>query len=237
MSAADVIQQMRNHKEIKDIIQSKKGLFDSALGGARGGDFTPFEDQAAVARATVGGKITDTDPALNMTPELMAETWLTDEVQKAYVVRSEPVVIGTRWEDVCGRFRVAQGFGNAVLITRELQEPITDFRKRAVKFCNSKSEAEGVPGSFRNWMKNQHILVRTLVVSVGFTLIAQLLWWTVDVLFPYFECQKMNSSAMCWLFNAIRMYTVEYNNQLRWFVAAQVLSSISAAAIWLLSFL
>jgi len=185
----------------------------------------------------IHGKITDTDPALDMTTELMAETWLTGDVQKAYVVRSEPVVIGTRWEDVCGRFRVAQGFGNAVLLRRGPDEPVSDFRNRAVKFCNSKPEAEGVPGDFRKWMKNQHILVRTLVVSIGFTLVAQFLWWVVDVLFPYFECQKMNSSAMCWLFNAIRMYTVEYNNQLRWFVAAQVLSSISAAAIWLMSFL
>jgi hypothetical protein len=85
-------------------------------------------------------------------------------------------------------------------------------------------------------MKKQHVLVRALVVSIGFTAIAQAMWWGVDVLFPYFGCEKNNASAMCWLFYNIRMQTIAYNNQIQWAVAAQVMATISGAAIFLLSF-
>jgi hypothetical protein len=241
MTAEEVIQQMRNQKAIQANLLAKTGLFDSALDGELAAtvqaSIESNKGREGVELDPVAFKVTASDPALAVTPELMATAWLTEASMKAYVIRSEPVIIAAEWQDLpADKFLSAQGYGNAKLLRRKDQETLVQFRGRVVEFCNSKPQVEGSRGDFRLWMKNQHVLVRALVVSIGFTAIAQAMWWGVDVLFPYFGCEKNNASAMCWLFYNIRMQTIAYNNQIQWAVAAQVMATISGAAIFLLSF-
>ena len=171
MTAEEVIQQMRNQKAIQANLLAKTGLFDSALDGELAAtvqaSIESNKGREGVELDPVAFKVTASDPALAVTPELMATAWLTEESLKAYVIRSEPVIIAAEWQDLpADKFLSAQGYGNAKLFRRKDQETLVQFRGRVVDFCNSKPQVEGSRGDFRLWMKKQHVLVRALVVSI-----------------------------------------------------------------------
>jgi hypothetical protein len=123
---------MRHQKATKENLIAKKGLFDSALD----------EELAAIIHASIESnkghegveldpvayKVTASDPALSVTPELMATVWLNEDSVKAYVIGSEPVIIAGEWQDLpADQFLSAQGYGNAKL-----------FRRRHIKNCSEK---------------------------------------------------------------------------------------------------
>ena len=149
-----------------------------------------------------------------------------------YAIRGGPKAgVYDRWyQAVDAGFKSKQGFGNGVTF----DESESDIAKQWV-MDNSNLQPEGKAAILQKSIKDRHILVRVLFVTIIFTVVFQLTHLGVDMIGWWNNCDdKVHKKLAVCIGNAeLNLFLLKYEVEITAFCYAQFIAMMGALFVWL----